>query len=460
MNPQSSSKQPSILYALWMLAVLLACNLGTSGNAPPTLVPRLTPTPAPTIGYIAPEQIEAPLGVSTAPPRAEVELFQMTNQVGSDRLMVHVDALQRFYSRHVNSRQDSPTEGIGAAADYIIGQFNAIAAASSGNLYTFEHEFPLTYNGITTRQRNLVAVIQGREQGAGAIVVGAHYDSVGDAELLSATTYAPGANDNASGVAALIEIARIMSQKQYRSTIVFVAFSAEEVGRKGSIAFTNWVKERQIDVIAMINIDGLGNIHDRFGNVNDRDLRVFSVGPNDGSTSRELARKINFIGFNQQLKLNLVVQDAIDRENRYGDHFSFTEAGYPSIRIMQANEEKLNADPTDTIEAMEAGYFADSVQTLIALLTALADGPRPPRNITLRDMGNGIQRLVWEPVADAASYVVALRFPNSLIYDQQIEITDTFVEWDKFGRYASVAIAARDARGLMGPLSAEYVIKR
>ena len=87
----------------------------------------------------------------------------------------------------------------------------------------------------------------------------------------------------------------------------------------------------------------------------------------------------------------------------------------------------------------------------------MADGLRPPRNITLRDKGNGIQSLVWEPVPGAASYVVALRRPNALIYEQQFEVTDTTVEWDKFSRYGGIAIVAKSADGLIGPLSDEIV---
>jgi hypothetical protein len=90
----------------------------------------------------------------------------------------------------------------------------------------------------------------------------------------------------------------------------------------------------------------------------------------------------------------------------------------------------------------------------------MADGPRPPANITLRDMGNGLRTLVWEPIPGAASYVVALRRPNSLIYDQQFEIADTSVQWDGFvpTRFAALAITSRDANGLLGAPSVEYAI--
>jgi len=433
---------------IWSTIVLMACNLGTT-NQPPTLVPRATATPQATLGYAMPESTTLPGDSGAALPPADIELYNLLNQVESDRLLLHVDSLQNLNTRHVNST------GVTAAAQYISDQFETIRAASEGRLYTFTHEFELTYQDMTTIQYNVGAVIQGTEEGAGTIIVGAHYDSIGQ-PLEDPTTFAPGANDNGTGVSSLIELARIMSQRQYRASIMFVAFSAEEVGRRGSIAFVDWLQERNIDVMAMLNVDTIGNYHSFSGDINDAELRLFSAGPNDSSPSRHLARTVNFITFNHAVDIELTVQDAIDRENRYGDHFSFSESGYAAVRFIQANEEKRNGDPTDTIEFIEPGYFRRAVQSLLTTLVTMADGPRPPRNITLRDQGNGISELRWEPIAGASSYIVALRWPGSLIYNQQFETTDTVVEWDNFSRYAGIAIAARDASGMIGPLSPEY----
>lgn len=436
----------------------MACNLGAS-TPPPTLLPRASITPPPTIGFSGPS--EAPLpGGGTAVPSADIEIYQLTSQVDSDRLMMHVAALQSFYTRHVNSVQDSPTKGVGAARDYIFSQFNLIRDASGGGLFPYKQEFDLTYNGVSTKQNNVIAVLQGTEPGAGVVIVGAHYDSVGDPALTDAETYAPGANDNATGVAALIEMARIMSKRPHRSTVIFAAFAAEEVGRKGSIAFANWLRSKDTDVIAMINIDTIGNHNDRSGRINNSDLRIYSAGPNETSFSRQLARSINFIGQNHALKLRLDVQDAMDRENRYGDHESFTNVGYPSIRLIQALEEKSNADPSDELEDLEAGYFSDSVQSILAILTSLADGLRPPRSILLRDMDGSFGQLRWEPVPGAVGYVIALRRPNSLVYNQQIPTSETFVEWDGFipQRFAGIAIGAVDEKGMLGPLSGECLL--
>ena len=170
--------------------------------------------------------------------------------------------MQGFHTRHVNSTQTSSAEGIGAARAYIVDQFQTYLQFSGGNLYTFQVDFEATVDGETTPQSNIVAVIQGTEVGAGTIIIGAHYDSIGR-PLDSGSAFAPGANDNGSGVAAVLEIARIMSRKQYKSTIMFVLFAAEEVGRQGSRAFASWIYDSGADVTGMINVDTIGNIHDR-----------------------------------------------------------------------------------------------------------------------------------------------------------------------------------------------------
>ena len=438
------------------ILLLLACNLGTSDNAPPTLAPLPTFTPRATLGYVAARPVViSEINVTAAPPSENI-VPALLEQVESDRLLAHVRSLQDFRTRHIGSSQVSPREGIGAARKYIKDQLEILSAASGGNLYTFEQGFEafVTADEKST-QYNIVGAISGAEVNAGTIIIGAHYDSVGT-PLISSEAYAPGANDNGSGVAALLEFARIMSSRQYRATIMFVFFSAEEFNRQGSINFAAWVQDKNIDVLGMINVDTIGNVHDRNGNRNDRQIRVFSAGPNEASVSRKMAREANFLAYNYNLDLDLQVQDEIDRQNRYGDHFSFSELGYPAIRLINAYEEKNNADPTDTIEFIEPEYLRDAAQTILALVKSLADGPRPPANIVLRNRDDGKRELVWEPVADAAGYIVALRPPNSLIY-QQFSFEETKLAWDGFSDYAGIAIAAKDERGVIGPLSREII---
>ena len=257
-------------------------------------------------------------------------------------------------------------------------------------------------------------------------------------------------------MAALLEIARILSPAQYRATIMFVLFSAEEFNRQGSIPFAVWVRDKDIDVIGMINVDTIGNVYDFNGNRNDRQLRSFPPGPTTLRCRASWPVKPTSWVTITILNLDLRVQDEIDRENRYGDHFSFSELGYPAIRLINAYEGKRNADPTDTIEFIEPEYLRRATQSILAIIMSLADGPRPPSNIVLRARDDGKQELVWEPVEDATSYIVALRPRDSLIY-QQFSFDETKLAWDGFTDYAAIAIAAKDDRGLIGPLSHEII---
>ena len=445
----------------FLLLSVLACSL--SGPSAPTLVPRLpathVPLVFPTIGYVTAVPRDVPSGLVTPQtllPSTDTNILTRSDQVSIDQLMLHVRTLQGFTTRHVNSIQTRDDIGIGAAKRYILRQFETIQNESQGNLYVFPHEFPVTWVDLTTLQTNVVAIINGREANAGVILVGAHYDSRGDD--INDPIYAPGANDNGTGVAALIEIARMLAKSSHRATLMFVAFSAEEVNRKGSIAFVNdYVLHYDLDVRAFVNIDTIGSQTYTDGRVNDRNLRVFSKGPDSASISRQIARLANLIAFNYVPNMEVSVQNAIDREGRYGDHFSFEERGFPSIRFIETAENDNYRDSTDTLEGINREYFHRSTQTILTIVGVMADGPLPPQNIILREARETNARtLVWEPVPDATSYLVALRPPNARIY-QQFETEATSVTWDGFTatNFEAIAIAAKDQQGVIGMLSDE-----
>ncbi len=451
----------------WMIAIsalalsTLACTLAAD-SGPPTLAPRVSATPPPTIGYATIEPGElpdqaSPVATLPAQQRTDTGVTGLMDQVASDRLMAHVRTLQGFYTRHVNSVQNRDDRGIGAAKRYIEGQMRDIANQSQGRMTVFGQDFILDYSGVRTTQTNIIAVIPGTEPGAGTYVIGAHYDSRGNNEADS-TGYAPGANDNGTGVAALIEMSRILSQRQRRATIVLVAFSAEEVGRKGSIAFVeNYIQANNIDLRSYINVDAIGSQTYANGTVADDQIRVFSQGPNETSPSRLVARQAEMVVLNYVPQMEIVVQDALDRQGRYGDHFSFEEKGYPAIRFIEMAENTSYLDTTDTIDGVSPGYFRRATQTILVTIDVMADGLRPPDNISLRANTNETQTLVWTDVSGATGYMVALRSPDSMIY-QQFEVTQTSVTWDGFGQYAALAVAAKNERGLMGRLSPEVFI--
>jgi len=440
----------------------LACNL-SGDDRPPTIIPRASPTPQPTIGYATPRPDELPDEATIVAPqvRTDAALTGILSQVAADQLFVHVNALQNMFTRHVNSAQTDPNYGIGAAANYITQQFATIRDQSSGRFILMEpHRFNFEWANQSNTGSNIVGVLQGSDPGAGIILLGAHYDSISRL-YEDETAFAPGANDNASSVAALIEIARIMSQRPHKATVMFVAFGAEEIQRRGSTAFVNdYVVPNNLPIEAVLNMDIIGSSTGPNGQTVDDKMRLYSVEPNN-SPSRELARAINLIGARLNPTMAIELQNSGDREGRYSDHLSFSDVGYPAVRFIEylENPDRQHND-TDTIDAIRPSYLVKTTQTVLAVATALADGPRPPRSISLRDVGDGNRTLVWETSPEAVSYVVALRAPGSIAYNYYFDVPGNTVTWDGFtaGRWEAIAIGAMDASGLMGPLSDEFFI--
>jgi hypothetical protein len=445
-----------------MVVVALACNL-SSDNRPPTVMPRATNTPPPTLGYATLSPAELPPQATSMPqqPQIDTALLNLLNEVQMENLAQHVNTLQGFYTRHVNSPPSSST-GIGAAKDYILDQFNQIRDSSfQQSFVVFTHEFPVEWAGAETTGVNIVGYLAGTEPG-GIILVGAHYDSISAADFEDGNAYAPGANDNASGVAGLMEIARVLSKTPHRRTIMFVAFGAEEVQRQGSTSFINdYLRPNNIAVDYMLNMDIIGSSTDANGATDPNEIRVFSAEPNN-STSRELARMINLIVSRHVPDMSVVLQPVADRQGRYGDHMSFNDANIAAVRFIEALENMgLHHTPQDVWDRMNPGYLTRATQTILACITALADGPRPPQNIQLRQNANGSRTLVWDISPEAVSYLVALRAPGSLAFNQTFPTsTNTSGEWGKFTPqfYEGVAVFAVDEGGLIGPVSFEYGI--
>lgn len=444
-----------------LLVVLSGCNL-TTDDAPPTLMPqpRLTEEALPTLGYSTPapgqEATATSNAVNTAPVGAQ--LYTLLNQVNADRMYGDIATLQGFYTRHVNSTQTSETEGVGAASRWLYNEFLAIQEDSKGNFQAFTHPFTATYNGVQSTQQNVVGIINGTLPNTPAIVVGAHYDSRTD-DLTSATSFAPGADDNGSGVAAVLEMARSLSKIRPRTTLIFVLFAAEEVNRQGSKAFVaDYIVGYNIPVKVMINLDTIGSNNSPTGTVNDRELRIFSAPPAE-SQSRNMARMLDFIVDNYSTDLKLIFVEEIDREGRFGDHFSFHEVGIPAVRIIEALEDTPKREGRDTLEYVEPEYLRKSTRTIITMVLALSDGMPAPTNVVIRDMGGNVRRIVWEPVPGATGYIVALRLPGQPTFERQFPAAPdtTAFDCDCFiaSNYQSIAVSALNENGIMGPLSEE-----
>lgn len=456
-----------LLAVIGVALLLSGCNIGaTSDTRPATLMPQeplgFSDVTLPTLGYSTPqpgmEGDARPIPTAAAP--AGAYLYNTLNQIDTNRMMNTIATLQGFHTRHVNSIQTSDTVGVGAAYRWLMGEFEKIQEESRGNFQAFPHSFRAFYNDVQSTQHNVVGVINGTEPNTPVIIIGAHYDSRTD-DLTDATGFAPGADDNGSGVAAVIEMARILSQTRPRTSLIFVLFAAEEVNRQGSIAFVrDYVLEYNIPVKVMINIDTIGSNNDsRTGRVNDTQIRVFSAGPDDNSPSRQFARMIHFISTNHSTDLEVTMEGAIDREGRFGDHMSFSERGIPAVRFIEALEDTIYREGRDTIEHIEPDYLRRATRTILTVVMALSDGLKAPPAPVVREMPDGMRRLIWQPVEGATGYVVALRRPGDRTFEQVFNAPglETAYECDCFvsSRFVAIAVAAINDNGIMGPLSPE-----
>lgn len=451
---------PLIVLLAALVTLAAACNLSTNPE-PPTLVPRITDTPLPTIAVATavpiPPQSQEQISSQANPQLAKIAMNALLDQVDVDRLFIHISSLEGLGTRHVNS-PDLPNSGAAASYRYVRGQFDAIAAQSQGRFAVVDQPFAVNWAGVETIQRNVIGVISGNVTDGGIILIGAHYDSISIDPNDSAYP-APGANDNASGVAALIEMANILSKSQHRATIVFVAFAAEEVGRMGSRAFVNEYRT-VIPPNYMFNLDIIGSSTGPNGQVLDNQMRIFSAGP-ETSPSRQLARAVYWIDFTMTPDMQIVLQDGEDRVGRYSDHMSFTEAGFPAIRFIESLEDRgRQHTPADVIGDIQANYLRRTTQSVLAAVAVMADGLPPPRNINLRAGEGGKRTLVWEPIPGATGYKIGLRDPGSLIINREFPWNTNSVEWDGFYPQvvAGLVISTIDQNGMMGPPSAEFIV--
>jgi len=319
---------------------------------------------------------------SQPPSQESVGLNLLLDQVDETRMMQHIEALTSVGTRHINSSYTDPRRGIGAAYQYILSQFQAISRESNGNFATWTDYFRLDAFGHVSTGRNVVGVIGDTDFGAGTIIIGAHYDS----RCSKRDDYisdAPGANDNAAGVAALIELARILSARPHRARIMVVAFSAEEfwttnargeLRGSGSTAFVrDYIMANHVAVKAMINLDMIGSSSAPNGQTYDHEIRLYSAGP-ENSVSRQLAWAIHDIGTQYVPDMEILVQGTADRDGRYGDHLSFSDAGYPAVRFIEPVEDHNHQhNDHDTMDDIQPAYLMRVTRCLLAIITVLAD---------------------------------------------------------------------------------------
>jgi hypothetical protein len=381
-------------------------------------------------------------------------------EIQMDRLIVSLSSLIEMGSRHALSTLRDPTRNIYGARQALIAEFNAIKNKNpTANIDVWTQPVTAVVNGYKATTDNVVAVFPGTDIDAGVIVIGAHYDTLNTTEFFDTRMRAPGANNNASGVAVMLEAARILAAQPHRATIIFIALTASETGRQGSETFIKGYLDTQKPPIiprAMIDLDTLGANRKANGADGPNAIRVFSADPNE-SSSRQLARTLKLIASAYPNLPVLDIQAAEERFGRFSDHQTFSAHNIAAVHWVEAWEDP-NRQRTiyDTLESLNPDYMVTVTKTVIAAISGLAGGLNAPGQFALR-REDDIPILEWRAVPGASAYVVALRSTSALNFEQ-VFVTGSAptLGWAGLSRYSVAAVGTVDSNGVIGQLSPEF----
>ncbi len=368
---------------------------------------------------------------------------QMINEISATNLEQYVRDLASFRTRHTLSA-DNSKEGILASQNYVLNHFKSFEQHSNGRFTSYIDSFTIPADGrripTDSKSGNVMATLKGTDPNDNRIfLISAHIDSRA-LSVMDEKIDAPGANDDGSGVAAIIELARIMSKKSFPATIIFVAVSGEEQGLKGAAYLAEKAKKENWNLVAMLNNDMIGNSHSSQTNINDNTkVRIFSEGvpaaeteqmaairrytngEND-SKSRQLARYMKEVGerYVDQLEVKLVYRN--DRFLRGGDHTPFAREGFTAIRVCEMNENYYHQHENvriedgiqygDLPEFVDFEYMRKITGINLASLASMASAPSEPQNVVIdvRRLSN-TSTLKWDSPQNgsAKGYYVLMR---------------------------------------------------
>jgi len=351
----------------------------------------------------------------------------------AERIEADVQTLVNFGTRHTLSETVSDKRGIGAARRWIQAEFERISAACGdcltvrvqGEVFSGEKRIP-----DATEVVNVMAILKGTTDPNRYVIMSGDIDSrVSDP--LNATSDSPGANDNASGMAGVLEAARVLSQHKFAGSIIFLGLSGEEQGLFGGRIMAKQAVADGWHIEGVLNNDMIGNTHGINGVINNTTVRVFSeatrptetpeqalirrfTGGEIDSPSRNLARYIDLIADDYIDNLDVMMVYRLDRFGRGGHHRPFNEQGFAGVRIMETNEhyDRQHQDLRledgraygDTIDGVDFDYAAKITALNAASLASMALAPAPPSTVTIEGRVSADTTLKWQKVIGATSY--------------------------------------------------------
>ena len=351
-------------------------------------------------------------GQPIVPQPPDGALLRLLGEIDADRMRATIEKLVSFGTRHTLSSQTDPQRGIGAATEWVYQQMLAIAATSGGRMTVEKQTFiqPVASRiPEPTQITNVIATLRGSTSPDRIYLVSGHIDSR-VTDVMNSTADAPGADDDGSGVAAMMELARVMATREPEATIVFVGVAGEEQGLYGSAFMAKAYKAAGADIQGMFSNDIIGSSTADDGAKDPHHIRLFaegvptsetaaqasirqSVGGEGDSSSRQLARFVTDVASNGVTGMTVEVIYRRDRYLRGSDHVSFLQQGYPANRLTEPNENFAHEHQDvrvengvqfgDLIEFVDFDFLGRVTQVNAAALWSLANAPGTPKNIVI-----------------------------------------------------------------------------
>lgn len=382
------------------------------------------------------------------------EIDQMVKEISSDSLKMYINKLVSFGSRHTMSSTTDKKRGIGAAREWVVQKFKEFAINSNGKMTAFVDTVTLQPDGrrinTVTNLGNAMATLKGADPNDDRIyIISGHLDSR-VTDIMNKTAEAPGANDDGSGVAAVIECARVMSKHSFPATIIFVAVSGEEQGLLGAAHLADKAKKQNWNIDAMLNNDIMGGNNSNETNIIDNTrLRVFSeafsvsdtgrvfqnirnLGLENDGKARQLARYVKETGERYVDNLEIVMVYRNDRFLRGGDHTPFVQRGFAAVRFTEMNEnfnhqhQDLRTENGvvygDLPEFMDFEYLRKNTGVNLASLANLAKAPSVPQEVKIevRNLSNATT-LNWKAPknGNTKGYYILMRETTSPVWQKK-----------------------------------------
>jgi hypothetical protein len=391
----------------------------------------------------------------------DARIKQITEAVSARQLEAKVRKLVSFETRHSLSSTTDKKKGIGAARNWAQAEMEKYAAASGGRMTVTQDKYLVKADGRRipkdVEMANVMATLKGTDPNDDRVlVVSGHIDSR-NTDVMDAKGKAPGANDDGSGTAAVLELARVMAPHSFPCTILFVAVQGEEQGLYGAQHLARRAKAENWNLIAMLNNDMIGNSYsDETHLRNNTQVRIFSegvpaleteemarlrksIGGENDSRSRQLARYMKEAGERYVPQLEVVLNYRTDRFLRGGDHLPFSQAGFTAVRVCEMNEnyryqhqnvrQENGVHYGDFPEHVDYEYLRKNTALNAATLANLAWAPYPPENVGVvtSNLTNKTE-LKWEAPKKGekpAGYYILMRETSMPMWQKKILVTDT-----------------------------------